>query len=105
MNLKAYGLALALVLVPAAAFAQSAAPQSAAPQTAAPPTAAPQAATPQARARMRAACAADALKFCANVERAKGAMRSCLEAHATQLSDGCKAARAERAAARAKEKG
>jgi hypothetical protein len=104
MSIKAYGLALALVLVPAAAFAQSAAPQTAAPETAA-PSAAPQAATPEARARMRAACGADVLKFCANVERAKGAMRSCLEAHATQLSDGCKAARAERAAARAKAKG
>jgi hypothetical protein len=31
-------------------------------------------------------------------------MRSCLEAHDAQLSDGCKAARAERAAARAKDK-
>jgi len=53
---------------------------------------------------MRAACAADVQKFCANIERAKGAMRSCLEAHDAQLSDGCKAARAERAAARAKDK-
>jgi hypothetical protein len=43
-------------------------------------------------------------KFCANIERAKGAMRSRLEAHDAQLSDGCKAARAERAAARAKDK-
>jgi hypothetical protein len=32
-------------------------------------------------------------------------MRTCLEAHQTQLSDSCKAARAERAAARAKDKG
>ena len=31
---------------------------------------------------MRAACAADVQKFCANIERAKGAMRTCLEAHA-----------------------
>ena len=37
---------------------------------------------------MRAACAADVQKFCANIERAKGAMRACLEAHETQLSDG-----------------
>ena len=41
----------------------------------------------------------------ANVERAKGAMRTCMAEHETQLSDGCKAALAERAAARAKEKG
>ena len=90
MPIKAYGFALALAFVPAAAFAQTAAPQTAA---------------PEARERVRAACAADVQKYCANVERAKGAMRGCLEAHETQLSDGCKAARAERAAARAKEKG
>ena len=93
MHLKTFGVALALAFVPVAAFAQSAAP-SAGPQTAAPET----------RERVRAACAADVQKFCANVERAKGAMRSCLEAHQAQISDGCKAARAERAAARAKEK-
>ena len=52
----------------------------------------------------RAACATDVQKFCANIERAKGAMRACLTAHETQLSDSCKAARAERAAARAKDK-
>jgi len=94
MNVKSYALALALTLVPAAAFAQSATPQTPAPQTAA----------PEAREKMRVACGVDVQKFCANVERAKGAMRGCLEAHETQLSDGCKAARAERAAARAKEK-
>ena len=54
---------------------------------------------------MRAACAADVQKFCTNVERGKGAVRTCLDAHQTQLSDDCAAARAERAAARAKEKG
>jgi hypothetical protein len=94
MHFKACGFALALAFVPVTAFAQSATP-SAAPQTAA----------PEAREKARAACAADVEKFCASVERAKGAMRSCLEAHATQLSDGCRAARAERAAARAKDKG
>ena len=94
MHLKAYGVALALAFVPVTAFAQSATP-SAAPQTAA----------PEAREKVRAACATDVEKFCANVERAKGAMRGCLETHETQLSDGCKAARVERAAARAKEKG
>ena len=89
MYLKTCGVALALALLPAAAFAQSAPNQSTA---------------PEAREKMRAACAADVQKFCANIERAKGAMRSCLEAHDAQLSDGCKAARAERAAARAKDK-
>ena len=89
MQLETFGIALALALLPATAFAQSAAPQSAA---------------PEAREKMRAACAADVQKFCANIERAKGAMRGCFEAHETQLSDGCKAARAERAAARAKDK-
>ena len=94
MHLKAYGVALALAFVPLTALAQGAAP-SAAPQTAA----------PEAREKARAACATDVQKFCANIERAKGAMRGCLEAHDAQLSDGCKAARTERAAARAKEKG
>jgi Cysteine rich repeat len=86
MHLKTIGTAFALALLPMTAFAQSAAPQT--------PT----------REQARAACAADVQKFCANIERAKGAMRSCLESHQTQLSDGCKAARAERAAARAKDK-
>ena len=94
MRLKVYGVALALAFLPVTAFAQGAAP-----------SAAPQAAAPEAREKARAACAVDVQKFCANIERAKGAMRGCLEAHDAQLSDGCKAARAERAAARAKEKG
>ena len=99
MNIKAYGLALALVLVPAAAFAQSAAPRLRPRPRPPQPPAAPRRASGCARPAR-----ADVQKFCANVERAKGAMRGCLEAHETQLSDGCKAARAERAAARAKEK-
>ena len=94
MHLRTYCVALALVCVPVAAFAQSAAPSAAA-----------QTAAPEAREKVRAACATDVQKFCANIERAKGAMRGCLEAHETQLSDSCKAARVERAAARAKEKG
>jgi len=89
MYLKIYGFALMLAILPVTAFAQSAPTQTAA---------------PEAREKARAACAADVQKFCANIERVKGAMRSCLETHETQLSDGCKAARAERAAARAKEK-
>jgi len=89
MYLKTCCIAVALALLPATAFAQSAPSQSAA---------------PEAREKMRAACAADVQKFCANIERAKGAMRACLEAHDSQVSAGCKAARAERAAARAKDK-
>jgi hypothetical protein len=87
MYLKTIATAFALALLPMTAFAQGAAPQTPA---------------PEAREQMRAACSADVQKFCANIERAKGAMRSCLESHETQLSDGCKAARAERAAARAR---
>jgi hypothetical protein len=86
MHLKTYGVALALAVLPMTALAQSAAPEKA---------------TQEARAKFRAACAVDVQKFCANIERAKGAMRSCLQAHETQLSEGCRAARAERAAARA----
>jgi len=87
MHLKAFAAALALAVLPMTALAQSAPPDKA---------------TQEARAKFRAACAADVQKFCANIEKAKGAMRSCLEAHEKQLSDGCKAARAERAAAREK---
>ena len=79
----------ALAALPMTALAQSATPDPAKEET---------------REKLRAACAADVQKFCANIERAKGAMRACLEAHETQLSDSCKAARAERAAARAKDK-
>jgi hypothetical protein len=53
------------------------------------------------REKMRAACAADVQKFCANAEQAKGAVRTCLESNAAQLSEACKAARAQRAAERA----
>jgi hypothetical protein len=89
MHLKTCSIVLALAVLPMTALAQSTTP----PQS-----------TSVEREKMREACATDVQKFCANVERAKGAMRSCLEAHQTQLSDGCKAARAERAAARAKDK-
>jgi predicted outer membrane protein len=89
MHMKTIGIALALALLPMTAVAQGAGPQTAA---------------PEAREKVRAACAADVQKFCADIERAKGAMRACLEAHDSQVSAGCKAARAERAAARAKDK-
>ncbi len=65
MHLKIYGFALALAVLPMTALAQSATPPKA---------------TPEMREKMRTACAADVQKFCANVERAKGAMRTCLDA-------------------------
>lgn len=89
------GAALLLLLLPAAALAQSAMPRAAAPVS-------PERAA--AREKMRAACAADRQKFCAGIERGKGLMRACLDQHQPQLSPACQAARAERAAARAKEK-
>lgn len=89
MQLETYGFALALAVLPMMALAQSA-PSDTAKQ--------------EAREKMRAACATDVRKFCANVERAKGAMRICLDANDKQLSDRCKAARLERAASRAKDK-
>jgi hypothetical protein len=85
---KAFCIALALALLPAAALAEGAGPQT----------------QFEARAKVREACAADAQRFCANVERGKGAMRTCLQAHETQLSEGCRAARSARDAARAKDK-
>ena len=91
---KTVGIALALSMLSFAAVAQSTTPQNA-------DTAASGEARAEAREKFRAACANDVQKFCANVEHAKGAVRSCLETNASQLTDTCKAARAERAAARA----
>jgi hypothetical protein len=87
MSLKFYAAALALAVLPLTALAQSAT-----------------APAPEAREKFRAACGADVQKLCADVERGKGAIRSCLDTHEKELSSACKAARAERAAARAKEK-
>ena len=56
------------------------------------------------REKFRAACGADIQKFCSSAGTEKGAARACLETNAAQLSDPCKAVRAERAAARSKEK-
>lgn len=93
MQSKIRSAALLMVLLPAAALAQSAPPPTAdSPERAA------------ARAKMRAACAGDIQKFCAGIERGKGLMRACLETHQKDLSPDCQAARAERAALRAKEK-
>lgn len=94
--------AVALAVVPLGALAQSTAPKAPA---AAPAATAPSADAQEGRTRVRTACAADIQKFCANIERAKGAMRSCLEAHENDLTATCKAARAQRAAERAKSKG
>lgn len=93
MNPKISSAALLLVLLPAAALAQ----------TAAPPTPSPERA--EVREKVRVACAADIQKFCANNERGKGATRACLDTHQNELTPACRAARAERAALRAKEKG
>jgi hypothetical protein len=83
--------ALVLFVLPAIALAQDAAQTS--PEQ------------KEARQKVRTACAADIQKFCANIERAKGAMRTCLDQHQASLSSDCNAARAERAAVRAKDKG
>jgi hypothetical protein len=92
MNHRILGVALLLALLPAAARAQSATSTTQPPERA------------EAREKVRTACAADIQKFCASIERAKGAMRTCLEQNQTSLSNECIAARAERAALRAKEK-
>ena len=67
------------------------APQVALAQTAAPADA------PSAKGK----CAAEVQKFCATVD--KGLIHACLEAHSSELSEGCKTSMAEHAA-KAKEK-
>jgi membrane-bound lytic murein transglycosylase B len=96
MNRKTIGVALALSMLPLAALAQSTTPQK--------PADTSSVATSESREKYRTACAADVQKFCAGIEKAKGATRACLDTNAAQLSDTCKAARSERAAARSKEK-
>jgi hypothetical protein len=46
-------------------------------------------------------CAGDVQKFCATVEKGKGAVRTCLESHSAELSPACKTGMAEHAAAKA----
>jgi hypothetical protein len=89
MNRNVVGIALFLSLLPAGVLAQSA----------------PSPERAEAREKVRTACAADIQRLCATIERTKGAMRTCLEQNQTSLSQECNAARAERAALRAKEKG
>jgi len=57
----------------------------------------------EAREKIRTACAADVQKFCANVERGRDGIRECLQAHAAELSDGCKAAGAGQKGGKARE--
>jgi multidrug efflux system membrane fusion protein len=56
-----------------------------------------------AREKSRTACAADVQKFCANVERSKDAIRGCLQAHAADLSEACKATTAAQKGSKARE--
>lgn len=86
-----FGAALLLGLLPAAALAQNAGP-----------TSSPSPEQAEARRKVRSACATDIQKYCAGIERAKGAMRACLEQNQATLSAECSTARAERAAMRAK---
>jgi multidrug efflux system membrane fusion protein len=72
---------------PAGATPEAGAAKGAAPSTSA---------KPEGREKMRTACAEDLQKFCANVERNRDAIRSCLQAHAAQLSESCKAATGQR---------
>jgi Cysteine rich repeat len=92
--------ALLLAMLPLAALAQSTDQPSS--TTAAP--AAPSPAVKEARVKMRTACAADLQKFCATVERGKGALVGCLRTHGTELSPECTSARAALRATRLKEK-
>ncbi len=109
MNIRSTLIVLSLSLVPSLALAQSSVPQSAAPAAPAVEAAKPAAtgATGQPRSeasiKFREACAADVQKFCSTVERGKdkdgrNQMRACLDSHAKDLTDTCKAARAEREA-------
>ena len=94
------GAALLVVALPLTALAQTTPP----PPSAA-PTAPPSPALKEARLKMRAACAADTQKFCANIPRGAGAVQSCMREHRAELSPECAAARSELRAIRRKEKG
>ena len=95
MSLKTSLAAGVLCLAALPAFAQTAAP---APSAAAPNATEARPADPVAKARWQA-CQGDVQKLCGTVDRSvKGVMKVCLESHASELSDGCKSARAEPAA-------
>ena len=97
MNFKSSIAAIFIVIASGSAYAQSAAP---APSATPAPAQSPvdPAAREAAVAKFRQACGADVQKFCQTAEKGRGAMRACLESHATELSDSCKSARAERSA-------
>jgi hypothetical protein len=99
------GLVVALMVFAGSSWAQTGPPPSPAQSsgTAPPPRTAPSPAMKQARSKMRAACAADIQKFCADAERGKSA-RACLQSHRAELSPECASARAELRAERRQEK-
>lgn len=95
---------LAAAAMPALAQTAGSAPAPAAAQAPAAASADTGPSDPVAKARWQA-CQPDVVKFCGTVDRAvKGAMKTCLESHAAELSAACKTARAERAAEKATEK-
>ncbi|MEQ1695215.1 MAG: cysteine rich repeat-containing protein [Hyphomicrobiaceae bacterium] len=107
-------IALAFVcLAPVVAFAETAPAKVTAPAAATAPVAtAPAPATAPAVAKAGEEhgskrwkdCAGDVQKFCATVEKGKGAIRTCLESHSADLTPACKTGMAEHAAAKAAEK-
>jgi hypothetical protein len=98
MHLTKIGVALLVLALPMTALAQSTPPP---PSPAAPPSPA----LKEARLKVRAACAADWQKFCADVARGAGALQGCLREHRAELSPECAAARSELREIRRKEKG
>lgn len=66
-------IALAVVLLPLTAIAQTTQPGTG-------------------KGALRGACSVEAQKFCANTPRGKGQLRGCLQDHQAELSDGCKTA-------------
>lgn len=104
-------IALAFVcLAPAVAFAETAPAKVTAPAAATAPavTAPAPAAAPVAGktgedhgSKRWKDCAGDVQKFCATVEKGKGAIRTCLESHSAELTPACKTGMAEHAAAKA----
>ena len=53
--------------------------------------------------KARTACAADVQKHCPDVERNRDAIRACLQTHAAELSEACKAAAAAKRGGKARE--
>ena len=99
------GAALFILALPLAFPLAALAQTTPVPPSAATPTAPPSPALKEARLKMRAACAADTQKFCANVARGAGALQGCMREHRAELSPECAAARSELRAVRRKEKG